>query len=205
MGSQRKILENTEEISSLLSLRDELYRNTVKIIDLVKDRIRLAEEIGREKNILGLSLRNHDREMEVIGSIPDLGEIEKSVLNMIFELTILNEMKDKPRINLKGFRDQDAGDIVLSGPNDILSYSMGLIVSFPGFQLRDRIGIPENLAIGVAQRGGHITNSMKPTESGEISLVNGDGTLMATLSNEMLRISFDIFSHNSRNEYMEAV
>lgn len=206
MGSQRRILKNTEEVSSLLSLRDELYENTLKIIELVRDRIKLAEEIGREKASLGLSLRNHDREMEVMSSIPGLGDVEKTVLNMIFELTILNEMENRPEVSLKDLRlGMGSSGISLSGPNEILSYTTGLIVSFPGFILQDNVGVPENLALGVMQKGGHITSSLETGKVNDLKLRNSSGEELVVLEKNTLNISPQIFAKDSRNEYMEAV
>ncbi|AKA48823.1 hypothetical protein IX51_06570 [uncultured archaeon] len=205
MGSQRKLIGNSEEISSLLSMRDELFRNTLQIIDLVRERIKLAAEIGKEKDMLGMSPRNRQRELEVLNSIPELGEIEKSVLNMIFELTILNEVSQRPEVSVPESHGENGGSIVLSGPDGLLAYSMGLIVSFPGFELKDTAGIPENLALGVVQRGGHITAEKEGGNSGKITLVNSEGTVMATLDNGILKICPELFSKNSKNEIMEAV
>ncbi len=204
MGSQEKFVGNGKEVSSLLSIRDELYRNTLQIIELVRDRLRLAEEIGREKELLGMPPRNRERELEVLRSIPELGEIEKSILNMIFELTILNETSDKPRLQLPDSPGADGSDIVLTGPENLLMYSMGLIVSFPGFELRDRIGIPENLALGVIQRGGHITSVIDADKSGGITLADPRGNSLASIENGRLTISRNVFENNAKNHIMEA-
>lgn len=205
MGSQRKINGNGEEISSLLSLRDELFSNTLQIIELVRERLKLAEEIGREKEALGMSPRNREREMEVIRSIPGLGDIEKSVLNMIFELTILNEVKEKPQVSLVKDAVRRNREMVLSGPDELLSYSMGLIVSFPGFELRDRIGVPENLALGVIQRGGHITSLTSGKRAGNVTLADLNGTVMASVIDGTLTLSSNLFSMESKNDLLEAI
>lgn len=205
MSSQEKFVENGNGVSSLLSIRDELYRNTVQIIDLVRERIRLAEMIGREKESLGIPLRNRERELEIIDSIPELGDIEKTVLNMIFELTIQNEASERPKIRLHDSNEEKEEEIVLAGPDGLLHYSMGLLISHPGFELRDMVGVPENLALGVVQRGGHITSGARSIGASNITLTGNDGQKLAAIEKGRLVISRILLEGDSRNEVMEAI
>lgn len=205
MSSQERFVGNGKEVSSLLSTRDELYRNTLQIIELVRERIRLAEEIGREKDTLGLPLRNRQRELEVLDSIPSLGEIEKSILNMIFEITILNESNERPMISLPESDGEGRDEVVLTGPENLLQYSLGLIASHPGLELRDNAGIPENLALGVIQGGGHITSLGNSNSSGSVTLVSQDGEELASIRDGKLAVSHNLLTGKSEIKIMEAI
>lgn len=88
-------------INELDNLRDEIYLNSKKILELLEKRKELAGRIGGIKASEGLEIRNRNREVEILRALSS-DPFEKSVLNILFEFSIHYERTDTfPDIQLK--------------------------------------------------------------------------------------------------------
>lgn len=83
-------------INELDNLRGDIYLNSKEILELLEKRKELAEKIGDVKNSKGMSIRNREREIEILKTLSSDG-FEESVLNILFEFSIHYE--EKPNID----------------------------------------------------------------------------------------------------------
>ncbi len=74
-------------------MRNELLKNSEDIINLLKKRRTIVENIGEIKNHEKMMVRNRQREIEVIRSLGD-DRFTESILNILFEFSIHYEYKN---------------------------------------------------------------------------------------------------------------
>lgn len=132
-------------------LRKRLERNTRNLVELFRERARLAKEIGQFKEEKSMPIRIRQRERELLASIPEMDGISRSIISSLFEFTIVNETgQEENNTNLSG------KTIALSGDLEHLQLLAGLAVSSPGVEVYSRESLPEALKVGIQANGAHI-------------------------------------------------
>lgn len=79
-------------INELDNLRDEIYLNSKKMLELLEKRKELAAKIGDIKDSENLNIRNRGREIEILKTL-SRDPFQESVLNILFEFSIHYEKK----------------------------------------------------------------------------------------------------------------
>ena len=85
-------------INKLDDLRNEIYLNSKKILELLEKRRELAERIGDVKDSEGMNIRNREREIEILKAL-SYDDFESYVLNILFEFSIHYETQSGINFN----------------------------------------------------------------------------------------------------------
>ena len=81
--------KNTKENIDIV--REQLFKNTEKLLSLFQERLSIANVISDIKEKQERPTRDRKRELCVIERIGDIPNISRKFLNMLFELTIIEE------------------------------------------------------------------------------------------------------------------
>ncbi len=203
MGADENIVNGESGDSTLREIRRKIFENTVQILELVRERMELAQAVGQQKRSMNMPMRNRERELEIIGNLGNLDDNQKSILNMLFEITVLQQLEgiEEPVIDPSD-RDQE-GFMEIRGSPGLLSYFLGLVVSSPGFRLDLHDSGDRNLALGAIQRGGHVTGEVAEEDVQRFGLMNPEGECIAVLDGGLLRLSHAILSGKEKPSSLE--
>ena len=143
-------LENREKLEIL---RASLSDNSNSLIQLFRERARLAREIGRLKSDMGLPSRIRGREEEVLNKLEDMDPFSKAIISALFEYSIVNE--DRSSSGTEAF-ENEADEIKISGPRKHLEFLAGMLVSRPGVEVYTTGNLPDSIINGLQLNGAHI-------------------------------------------------
>ncbi len=129
--------------------------NTRELLSILRERVRLAEKLVEAKSVTGTPVRDREQESRVIASSGDLSQIEKRILNMIFEFTI--------NVQERSNGGEESEDIAIGdspfeiwGEPSALSYLAGLLISMPGKEIFCRGEPGPSIRMGIIDNGGHL-------------------------------------------------
>lgn len=95
-------------INDLENLREELYDNSKEILNLLEERKKLANKIGKYKDAKKLNIRNREREIEILKNLAG-NQYRNIILNILFEFSIHYEQENHEispvySININGIK-----------------------------------------------------------------------------------------------------
>ncbi len=165
----------------LESLRERIMVNTASLLELFRERIRLARKISSVKYQHGGELRDRDQELNVMRSLNNVSYVERRILNMIFEFTISVERSvytNPEPINLP---------LRINGDVSSLLCVVGLMISSPGVEIYSIKDLPACMENSILSRGGHIVKGTPDLADLRVCIrkkcdicdvkISGDGTL----------------------------
>ncbi|WMT52076.1 MAG: chorismate mutase [Ferroplasma sp.] len=142
-------------INELDNLRDEIYLNSKKILELLEKRRELAGKIGEIKNSENMDIRNRAREIDILKTL-SRDPFEEFVLNVLFEFSIHYEKRGTAQ-DIK-FNYSDYGNglkyIKYSGNHSNLIFLLSKILN-PGSIIKCMDVVISNM---MAQAGHHIVD-----------------------------------------------
>ncbi len=139
---------------SLEKIREDVFENTKELLRLFDERRHLSRRISAVKSRGNLDIRDREREIRVLKMMPDLGPVQRSILNMIFEYTIWCESKDES----PDHEEMQPEPFILNGSPEILEYFASTICCSPGSEVYASGELNENFKLGAAKKGAHIIN-----------------------------------------------
>lgn len=158
----------------LLDLRDKIFKNTIVLIELFRERKRLAAEIGIIKRKIDLDIRDSERENAVLDSLSELNHIEKRLMNIIFEISVSGQYPEENIPDLS-FMNSERGQIEIAGNFETLYLIVGLLSSSPGLEVVAKDEVPHPLYLTMRLRGAHLKNRIEGKVDYKICL-NGGGS-----------------------------
>lgn len=170
----------------LEALRERLSENSDLIIHLFRERAKLAREIGRIKEGIGLPRRIRERELAILESMDGVDDFSKAIISSLFEYSIMNEGTPTASMMSSNARN---GTIRLHGERRHLELMAGLIVSGPGVEVYAHGNLPEALSAGLQARGAHIIDGVGDSADITICLThNGEKCDISILDGEEMEM-----------------
>lgn len=177
---------SSEPENRLEKLRKELECNTADIVKLFRDRVSIAEEIGKLKEEHSIPIRIRDREQELLLSMGISDRISRSIISSLFEFTIVNESEEENHPGLP-----DGKELVLEGTVEQLELLAGFLISSPGMEVYSSSPLPGPLKTGLQSRGAHIISGDVPDPDLVIGIGGLEGCGISIGINGILRIRSD--------------
>ena len=142
--------------SEFIALREKIFENTRKIIELLEERKELSERIGRVKGILNLRVRDFEREMEIEKSLKIKDEFIAGSLRYLFELSIY--FQERNEIDIPWKREEIKGECYLSLEGDRFFIELFTGIYFGSFGKRVflKVNVPKNMLFSFILKGSHI-------------------------------------------------
>ncbi len=122
--------DDKEQKKHLELLRERILKNTEQLISAYRERMYLADKISEIKRGSGKPVRDRPREVLVNSLINPQNELESAFLNMIFESTILAQIK-----GFEPFHGLNNDRFCIKGDREFLLYIASKISCRPGDEL----------------------------------------------------------------------
>lgn len=137
-------------------LREEVFENTVSILNLFGVRAKLSERISEVKKNSNIEIRDARRETEVIRKLGLTDKYTLGILNYLFEFSI--DFQTTNSLNLPWGEEEIEGINynVLSGERNTVELIAGILIGNFGQRVFISGKIPLNFEIGLIMRGSHI-------------------------------------------------
>lgn len=184
-------------INELDNLRNEIYLNSKGILDLLEKRRILAGKIGDLKNSEGMSVRNREREIDILKTLPS-DAFEESILNILFEFSIHYE--EKIHFDWVNYSEEKNGVryIKYAGKYENLIFLLSKILN-PG----SVIACHDRMVSGImALAGHHIIDTIDNPDL--IIKLNTDLNQDIMINNDIMLIS-EKFMENKKQIYNVAI
>ena len=143
----------------LNKLREQMLINTREVINVLNKRKELSQSIGKLKSILGIDVRDYQREREVFNNLEFDDITSRAIVNLLFELSIQSQRPLISSIKWKELRVLGKEFNILTGSSDFVLIMAGLIASKPGGVVYTMNPLPNMLELGLILGGSHIINS----------------------------------------------
>ncbi|MGC8672742.1 MAG: chorismate mutase [Thermoplasmata archaeon] len=153
-------------------LREEIFKNTLSLLKLFKERAKLSEQIAIIKKERGLQIRDFTRELKVIKSIATNDKYTLGVLNFLFEFSLDFQTLKKLEIPWEIKEINEKYYKVLEGDKKIIELITGLILGRFGKLVYIPKEIPINLEIGFIVKGSHLVVSENNKKFLKLNLSN---------------------------------
>ena len=164
-----------------------LLENTRMILDMVRERRRIARVIAAQKLVPGFPVRDRDRELAVLSELGEIREEDHGFLSMLFEYTIQEELAEQVRLSDLAMEDNPAVPRTIRGEFRILSFIAGLLMSSPGVEFDSEIR-NESLFDGIAVHGGHIISKTESESEQSFCIASGGKCLVEVKNSGVMKI-----------------
>ncbi|MCL4480236.1 MAG: chorismate mutase [Candidatus Thermoplasmatota archaeon] len=173
-------------------IRQEILNNTKMLISIYRERIVLAEKIGEIKKRTGKPVRDLERELLVKDLINPQNELENAFLNMVFESTILAQLKNyEPSAYFNRER------FCVRGDREFLLMIASKIICKPGDEIHITGQEEPTFVRSASLTGSHIIIGEAENYDFRINLKSFSGTEdIGFIDSDTITISFRVLTRN---------